>query len=304
MRIFKRCFFLSFIFVISATMSLSQFIYFPYYGKNKVLYTKFDWKVYKTDHFDIFYYGDDTRDLKIIANLAESAYKTISEDIKHQLSASVPLLYYRTSTEFYQTNLFQLPEGVLGVAEPLLYRIAIQGDMPIDEIHDLIEHEVTHVFEYDMLWGSPGGVLYALSAPPGWIFEGFCEYNTQTWAPWSAMIVRDAALNDRIPDLVGNGHLYSRYPLPRPPDYDFGHALFDFIEYKYGKNGIRDFWHSMKNSPLIGNQNPIRRAFDEPVKEFSFEFKKYLRAKYKPFLMRENPEDYSTPIGPEYPMNP
>jgi Tol biopolymer transport system component len=176
--------------------------------------------------------------------------------------------------------------------------------MSIDEIHDLIEHEVTHVFEYDLLWGSPGGVLYALSQPPGWIFEGFCEYNTRTWAPWSALIVRDAALNDRIPDLVGNGQLYSRYPLPRTPDYDFGHALFDYIEHKYGKNGIRDFWHSLKNSPLIGNQNPIKRAFDKPVKEFSFEFKKYLREKYKPFLMRENPEDYSIPLGPEFPLNP
>jgi Tol biopolymer transport system component len=304
MRVFKKCFFLFFIFVISASISFSQVVYFPYYGKNKVIYTKFDWKVYKTDHFDIFYYGDDERELKMIADLAESAYKSISEDIKHQLSASVPLLYYRTSTEFYQTNLFQLPEGVLGVAEPLLYRIAIQGDMPIDEIHDLIEHELSHVFEYDILWGSPGGVLYALSQPPGWIFEGYCEYNTQAWAPWSALIVRDAALNDRIPDLVGNGQLYSRYPLPRPPDYDFGHALFEFIEHEYGKNGIRDFWHSMKNSPLIGNQNPIRRAFDKPVKEFNYDFKKYLRAKYKPFLMRENPEDYSIPLGPEFPLNP
>jgi WD40 repeat protein len=304
MRVLKNGFFLFFLILISTYTSFSQVIYFPYYGKNKVLYTNFDWKVYKTDHFDIFYYGDGSRDLNIIADLAESAYKSISEDIKHQLSASVPLLYYRTSTEFYQTNLFQLPEGVLGVAEPLLYRIAIQGDMTIDEIHDLIEHELSHVFEYDLLWGSPGGVLYALSQPPGWIFEGYCEYNTRNWTPWSAMIVRDAALNDRIPDLVGNGHLYSRYPLPRPPDYDFGHALFDFIEDEYGKHGIRDFWHSLKNAPLIGNQNPIRRAFDKPVKEFNFQFQKFLREKHKKFLTRENPEDYSIPIGPEYPMNP
>lgn len=304
MRVIRRCFFLFLFVLIGAHLSFSQMYYFPYYGKNKVLYTNFNWKVYKTDHFDIYYYADDTRELKIIAELAESSYKTISEDIKHQLSTSVPLLYYRTSTEFYQTNLFQLPEGVLGVAEPLLYRIAIQGDMSIDEIHDLIEHELSHVFEYDLLWGSPGGVLYALSAPPGWIFEGYCEYNTRTWAPWSAMIVRDAALNDRIPELVGGGHLSSRYPLPRTPDYDFGHAIFDFIEHKYGKNGIRDFWHSMKNTPLIGNQNPIKRAFKQPVKEFNYEFKKYLRAKFKPFLTRENPEDYSIPIGPEFPLNP
>lgn len=304
MHFSKKFIILLFLGLICVSLSFSQIIYFPYYGKNKVLYESFDWKVYKTDHFDIYYYTDNTRDLKKIADLAETAYKTISEDIKHQLSASVPLLYYRTSTDFYQTNLFQLPEGVLGVAEPLLYRIAIQGDMAIDEIYNLIAHELSHVFEYDLLWGSPGGALYAVSQPPQWVFEGYCEYNTQEWTPWSAMIVRDAALNDRIPELVGGGHLYSRYPLPRQPAYDFGHAIFDFIEHKYGKNGIRDFWHSLKNAPLIGKQDPIKRAFDKSIKEFNYEFKKYLRDKHKHFLMREVPENYSFPIGPEFPLNP
>jgi Tol biopolymer transport system component len=300
----KRHFFLLFSLLVGATLCFPQISYFPYYGKNKVLYETFDWKVYKTEHFDIYYYTDNIKDLRRIADLAESAYKSISEDIKHQLSASVPILYYKTSTDFYQTNLFQLPEGVLGVAEPLLYRVAIQGDMAIDEIHDLLEHEISHVFEYDLLWGSPGGVLYALSQPPGWIFEGYCEYNTQTWTPWSALIVRDAVLNDRIPELIGGGHLYSRYPLPRPPDYDFGHAIFDFIEHSYGRFGIRNFWHALKNSPLIGRQDPIKRAFDQSIKEFNYEFKKYLRAQHKHFLMRENPEDYSITIGPEFPLNP
>lgn len=262
MRLLKQSLFFFFLGFTSVSLSFSQFIYFPYYGKNKVLYESFDWKVYKTDHFDIYYYTDNIRDLKMIADLAESAYKTQSEGIKHQLSASVPLLYYRTSTDFYQTNLFQIPEGVLGVAEPLLYRIAIQGDMAIDEIYDLIAHELSHIFQYDLLWGSPGGALYALSQPPLWVFEGYSEYSTQAWTPWSSMIIRDAALNDRIPELIAGGHLYSRYPLPRQPDYDFGHAIFDFIEEKYGKNAIRDFWHSMKNSPLIGRQDPINRAFD------------------------------------------
>jgi len=304
MRGMKKYFFLFFSILVGANLCFSQFVYFPYYGKNKVLYETFDWKVYKTEHFDIYYYTDSVQDLKRIADLAESAYTTISEDIKHQLSASIPLLYYKTSTDFYQTNLGQIPEGVIGVAEPLLYRVAIQGDMAIDEIHDLLEHEISHVFEYDMLWGSPGGALYALSAPPGWVFEGYCEYNTRTWSPWSALIVRDAVLSDRIPELAGGGHLYSRYPLPRPPDYDFGHAIFDFIEHKYGTYGIRNFWHSLKNAPLIGQQDPIKRAFDQSIKDFNYEFKKYLRAQHKHFLTRENPEDYSIPIGPEFPLNP
>ena len=28
----------------------------PYFGKNQVRYDRFDWHIYKTDHFEIFYY--------------------------------------------------------------------------------------------------------------------------------------------------------------------------------------------------------------------------------------------------------
>jgi len=287
-----------------AQLAVAQFIYFPYYGKNKVLYEKFDWSHYQTDHFDIYYYIQDMRLLKNIAEMSESAYQRLSHTLKHQLSATVPLIYYKTSTDFEQTNLFQLPEGVLGVAEPVLYRVVIQGDMALDEIQDLIEHELTHIFEYDLLWGSPGGALYSVRQPPGWIMEGFAEYNTQKWSSWSSLIVRDAVLNDRIPELNEAGQLYSRYPLPRPPDYDFGHAIFEFIESKFGKTGIREFWHSLKNFPMLGRKQPLKRAFNQKPKEFNYEFKKYLRQRFKDFLLRENPEDYSLPIGPEFPVNP
>lgn len=282
----------------------AQFIYFPYYGKNKVLYEKFDWNHYQTNHFDIYYYVQDIHLLKNVAEMAESAYQRISEEIKHELSATVPLLYYMTFTDLQQTNLFQVPEGVLGVAEPVLYRVVIHGDMALDEIQDLLEHELTHIFEYDLLWGGPGGALYAVNQPPGWVMEGFAEYATETWSSWSSLIVRDAVLNDRIPELTESGHLFSRYPLPRVPDYDFGHAIYDFIEHKYGKNGIREFWQSLKNFPLLGRKDPIQRAFNQKPKEFNYEFKKYLRQRFKGFILRENPEDYSLPIGPEFPLNP
>ncbi|MBE0461005.1 MAG: PD40 domain-containing protein [Candidatus Aminicenantes bacterium] len=281
----------------------AQMIYFPYYGKNKVLYEKFDWNHYQTDHFDIYYYVDNVNKLKNITEIAESAYQRISQGIKHQLSAPVPFIFYSTFTDFEQTNLFQIPEGVLGVAEPILYRVAIHGDMALDEMEDLIEHELTHIFEFDLLWGSPGGAIYAVNAPPLWVFEGFSEYNTQNWSSWSSLIVRDAVLNDRIPELNKSGELYSRYPLPRNPAYDFGHAIFEFIELKYGKSGIREFWQSLKNSPLLGKRDPIKHAFNLNFKEFNHEFKKYLRAKHKDFLMRENPEDYSISLGPEFPLN-
>jgi len=301
----RKLFSMLFLTAVLALPSLGQFEFFPYYGKNKVIYEKFAWKSYATEHFLIYFYADDPAVLKNVVNTAESAYKKISGELKHQLESPVPLIFYTTYTDFEQSNVFQISEGVLGVSEPVLHRIGVHGDMSLDELQTLITHELTHIFEFHILWGNPGRALYALSQPPLWTFEGLSEYFTDEWSSWSTLIIRDTVLNDRIPDFSESGELFSRYPLPREPAYDFGHAIYEFMESKFGKTAVREFFQSLKGSaPLIGRRDPIKKAFNLNSKEFAQEFKKYLRGRFKEYFNRENPEDYSIPLGPEFPMNP
>jgi hypothetical protein len=281
-----------------------RFMFFPYYGKNKVIYETFRWRRYPTEHFQIYFYTEDLRLLQSAAEAAESAYMKLSEILKHQLSSPVPLIYYTTYTDFEMSNLFDISEGILGVSEPLLHRIGLHGDMPVDELQRLVEHELAHVFQFDILWGSQTASLYALNIPPLWLFEGLSEYVTGDWSPWSKMIVRDAVLNDRIPELTDSGDLEARFPVPRDPSYDFGHALYDFIEFRYGRNGVKDLWLALRHSPLIGRLSPLKRAFDVKPYELNHEFQKFLREKNRRFLFRENPQDYSIALGPKFPRNP
>lgn len=277
----------------------------PYYGKNKVIYEKFAWKSYATDHFRIFYYAEDARTLRDVAATAESAYRRIADGLKHEIAEPVPLLFFTTFTDFEQNNIFQISEGVMGVSEPVLHRIGVHGDMSLDELQALITHELTHVFEFDILWGAPGGALYALNEPPLWTFEGLSEFFTGQWSAWSSLILRDSVLNDRVPEFDESGELVSRYPLPREPAYDFGHALYEFMESRFGRSAVREFFASLKgSSPLLSRRDPVRKAFALSPREFGQEFRKYLRLRFKDFAARENPEDYSVPLGPEFPMNP
>lgn len=279
-----------------------QFV--PYYGKNKVQYDRFDWKTYDTEHFTIYHYIDDLQTLREVAAAAENAYDRLSHLLKHTLSKRVPLIYYRTFTDFEQTNLFQVPEGVLGVAEPVLHRVAVHADMAYDEFQTLMKHELMHIFQFDILWGSQGGALTAVTQPPLWTFEGLSEYATRKWSSWSRLIVRDAVLNDRIPEFSESGELVSRHPLPRHPAYDFGHAIYEFMEHEFGRNAIPDFWKTLKSPGIFGRENPLKRAFNVEIKDFHFRFKKFLREEFRDFLTRENPEDYSITLGPEFPSNP
>jgi Tol biopolymer transport system component len=295
-------------FLLLAALSVAAFgqmTYYPYYGKNKINYERFPWKTYATEHFTVYFYADDMRLLQYVVDTAESAYKKVSFDLKHQLAEPVPLIFYTTFTDFEQSNIFPVSEGVLGVSEPILFRIGIHGDMPVNEFQDTMTHELAHIFQFDLLWGNQGGALTAVTQPPGWTFEGLSEYVTGRWSSWSTLILRDTVLNDRIPEFDESGDLVLRYPLPRDPAYDFGHAIYEFIVDRYGPNAIRDFWQVLKSSnAFLARRNPFLRAFQRTPRDFGQEFKKYLRARFKDFYARENPEDYSVPLGPEFPINP
>ncbi len=281
-----------------------QFANTVFYGKNKITYERFPWKITPTEHFRLYSYIEDPGFLQDIVNMAESAYRKVSRDLKHELPDPVPLIYFRTVTDFEQSNVFQAQEGILGEAEPILFRIGLHGDMPPDELQELIVHELSHIFQFDLLWGNQGGALTAVSQPPLWTFEGLSEYSTGRWSTWSTLIVRDSVLNDRIPEFAENGEMISRFSLPRDPAYDFGHTAYEFMVEKYGPGAVRNLWQSLKAPPLFSRRDPFHRTFGIRAREFSQEFKKYMRARFRDFALRDNPEDYSVTLGPEFPMNP
>ena len=92
----------------------------PYYGKNQVRYDNFEWHIYTTDHFEIYYYPAIKEHLERVTGYAESAYQQISSELKHDLGFKVPLILFKTSSEFQQQNVIPgaAQEGVGAFAEP------------------------------------------------------------------------------------------------------------------------------------------------------------------------------------------
>src|SRR2546428_4846282 len=90
--------------LVAAPVASAQTSMFPYFGKNNVHYDRFDWHIYTTDHFEIYYYPDIEKHLERLASYAESAYSQISADLKHDLSFKIPLVLFKTHSEFEQQN--------------------------------------------------------------------------------------------------------------------------------------------------------------------------------------------------------
>jgi len=279
--------------VSAASPAGAQFI--PYFGKNKVKYDDFAWRIYKSPHFEVYYYPEFEQHLARVVSYAESAYQKVSSDLKHEIGFHIPLILYKTHSEFEQTNLFPsfVSEGILAFAEPTRDRMVLPIDEPPDKLQGLITHELTHIFEFDLI---PRSIMQRNI--PLWVDEGLADYERGIWDTLDLMTIRDAAVTDQIPKLSRLDEALD-FGNPRVV-YNLGHAAFEFMEARFGKEGIRQFLYTLRKNIVGGGLEDIyQQAFRMKPEEFDESFEKWLKERFKPFRDKQRPSDYGKDLSPD-----
>jgi Tol biopolymer transport system component len=230
---------LRFTLTLSLFLTLSGVTHAQYFGRNKVQYGKFDFKVLKTEHFDIHFYASEAAVAPVAGRMAERWYARLSHLFRHDLSTRQPLILYASHPDFEQTNVIEgeLGEGTGGVTEGLRRRIVLPMGATLADSDHVLGHELVHAFQYDMLDRNAGML-------PLWFIEGMAEYlsigprDVQT-----AMWLRDAAIEDRLP-------MIKNLDDPRYFPYRFGHAFWAYVAGRWGDRTIASIMESL--SPTGG----------------------------------------------------
>jgi hypothetical protein len=165
-------------------------------------------------------------------------------------------------------------------------------DMPDSELMELVLHELTHIFEYHMLL--QGSLAKAVATtPPTWFMEGLASYMAKDETARDKMFLRDAVVNDNIPPI-------SRSDFGGFFAYRFGHAFFDFVEERWGRDGFLDFLYEIRNTVGGRPERAVQRAFKMDPEDFDHEFRRWLRGKYLPELIETGePGDFGRPFRVE-----
>lgn len=276
---------------LAPAVASAQTPYVPYFGKNRVKYDNFDWHIYETEHFEIYFYPELEPHLERVSSYLESAYQRISSELKHDLGERAKVVLFKTQSEFQQQDISgsELPEGVLAFAEPYRDRLVLPIDEPPDQLYRLITHELTHIFEFDVI---PRGILG--SAIPLWVDEGLANYMAGYWNILDLMQIRDAALSDNVPRMSE----FDAQPLAGRLPYSMGHAAFEFISNRWGQDGLRQFLFSLRKNVIGGGESAFEEALRLEPEEFDEEFDRYIKERFKPFRDKEQPADYGRDLAP------
>lgn len=234
--------FLVLIFLSSAFYPVySQFYFF---GRNKVQYEKFEWKVLKTEHFDIYYYNETEQLAEIGGNFAEEVYEELKIKLNHVLTRRVPLIFYNTHIHFQQTNTTPgfIPEGVGGFFEFIKGRVVIPSTGSLNNFRHVIRHELVHVFMTNKVFRvltdhrNPNEML-----PPLWFVEGIAEYLSTEVDDQAEMVMRDAVLNNYFVPIANIFQIYGTFLM-----YKEGQSFLEFVKEIHGEEKIplmlENFW--------------------------------------------------------------
>ncbi len=278
-----------------------QYSYF--YGKNKIVRQAFPWKYADTKNFRIYHYMEDKDLLNRVAVEAEKSYEKLSSLLNVSIEERTPIIFYNKQTDLEQTNLYPgiiAPGSFEGFTEPVGHRVVIYGNRTSEDLGRLILHELSHSFEFAILYKNRPSGMFDYNRPPLWVLEGFAEFMTGYWDSFNLMTVIDAVLSDRMPVMQEDGDVLGSGSNRTP--YDFGHLMYEFFYEKFGKKGIRDLLLSQRRPALVSKRRSFLEQFNFTAKTFNYEFKKYARNRFRAFIGRENPEDYSFIIGPDFPF--
>jgi Tol biopolymer transport system component len=226
--------------VLALTIVAASPAHAQYFGRNKVQYQNFNFKVLRTQHFDIYFYPQEQEAASQAARMAERWLTRLSTLFHHELSGRQPLILYASPTEFQQTNAIggDIGEGTGGVTEALRRRIVLPVGGTLADLDHVIGHELTHAFQYDMTGSGRAtslGALPAATALPLWFIEGMAEYmslgpSDAPTAMWMRGAIQDTA-KDSLPS-------YRQLDDPRFFPYRYGHALLAYVAGHWGNQAI------------------------------------------------------------------
>jgi hypothetical protein len=261
-----------------------------YFGRQKVHYEDFDWRVLQTPKFKIHYYPEEEEATRDAARMAERWYSRLSAAFQHEFTEK-PLIFYADHPDFQQTNVVggMIDQSTGGVTESLRNRVIMPYTGIYDENDHVLGHEMVHVFQYDLAASPSGGGYAGLSRLPLWLIEGMAEYlSLGREDPHTAMWLRDAALRGELPTIEQLGRDPRFFP------YRYGQALWAYIAGAYGDRAVTELY---RFSTRQGWDAALLRVIGINSGQLSQDWITAIRSTYLPVIEgRQRARDAGDPV--------
>jgi len=257
---------------------------FGYFGQNKIQYRRFDWRVLRGEHVDLYYYPEEEELGRVALAYAEVSYDSLERRFNHAVTRRIPLIVYASHSDFEQTNIlpFIPPEGLLGVTEFLKRRVAMPFRGSYAEFRHTLRHELVHVFQLSLATEVFSRYPRLRQAGlPLWWTEGLAEFFSSGEDSRDEMVLRDMTVTGQLPALRDLTYAYGGLVYP------VGGSLHRYLAERYGEWRIlqvyTDLWKYASFAEVMEG------IYGRTVDQLSDEWQYWMRQRYYPAVTAQRP---------------
>ncbi len=258
------------------------------FGKNKIQYREFDWRIMPGQHIDVYYYPEEEQVARLALAYGEESYAYLERKFQHHPFRRIPLIVYSSDQHFEQTNVFPgfIPEGVLGFTEYLKRRVALPFRGDYSQFRNTLRHELVHAFQLSKITEVAAMHPRQRRASPQnihWWTEGLAEYFSSEQTAEDEMFVRDLVVRGNLPTIQQFNYTYSfmSYPL--------GAELHKYLSNRFGDEYIAriydDFWK------YDSFEKALEGVLNVKLDELSREWRYAMEQQFFPAYARNPPLD-------------
>jgi hypothetical protein len=263
-----------------------------YFGRNKVQYERFEWRILETGHFDLHgYQAMSDAALGDAGRMAERWYDRYQGLFDHRFGERKPLILYADKPDFQQTNTTPgfVSQSTGGFTEGLKDRIVLPFAEGYGETDHVLGHELVHAFQFDIAQSDSGAGPTGFLRLPLWFIEGMAEYlSLGRVDAHTAMWMRDAVQRGDLPTLDD----LSKDPRYFP--YRYGHAFWAYVAGTYGDDAVPALFQAAGQS---GIDAAIEQVLHTSEDSLSQDWIRATREHWAPLLGgRTPPEQVGEPL--------
>ncbi len=263
---------------------ISNFAY-GQFGQNRVQYNEYNWYFIQTKHFDIYFTEGTEKTVEFLAKAAEEALDSIHKDLNYYITNRISFILYNSHNDFQETNTIDafLSQGIGGFTESFKNRVVIPFEGSYEKFRHVIHHELVHAVMNDFLYG--GSLQNMISKNitlqlPLWVNEGMAEYLSSGWETNSDMFIRDAIINEYLPDIQRLSGYFA---------YRGGQSLFKYIADTYGRAKVGEILSQVKGAGNL--EDGLKNAIGLDLEKLNERWKKSLKKEYWPEIATRNDPD-------------
>src|SRR2546428_8463913 len=81
---------------------------YGYFGQNKIQYRRFDWRVLRGEHVDLYYYPEEEELGRVALAYAEASYDTLERPFNQAVTRTIPLTSKQSHTHYQHISILPI----------------------------------------------------------------------------------------------------------------------------------------------------------------------------------------------------